>query len=103
MLQEWVTQVCAWMGRGSAGCRVLADAAGHVIAGEDFIHAEEFNLQPLEDDCKLLGSVLDDTLKTEVGAAGFSKLQKIRWAQPWAGLVLRRRRARDAEEAVIRR
>lgn len=71
-------------GRGASSAR--GDSIGPTaepfcapaLAGEDFIHAEEFNLQPLEDDCKLLGSLLDDTLKTEVGAAGFAKLQKIR-------------------------
>ncbi len=47
-------------------------------AGEDFTHADEFNLQPLEDDCKLLSSLLDDTLKLDVGPAGFAALNKIR-------------------------
>jgi len=41
-------------------------------------HSDELDLQPLEDDCKLLGSLLDDTLKLEVGPGGFAKLNKIR-------------------------
>ena len=48
-------------------------------AGEDFTHADELNLQALEDDCKLLGTLLDDTLKLDVGPAGFNSLAKIRW------------------------
>lgn len=48
-------------------------------AGED-LHGAELNLQPLEDDCKLLSSLLDDTLKLEVGPGGFQKLNKIRCA-----------------------
>ncbi len=39
---------------------------------------EEISLTQLEDDCRLLSTLLDDTLRLDVGAAGFSKLNKIR-------------------------
>ncbi|KAL6765264.1 phosphoenolpyruvate carboxylase-domain-containing protein [Haematococcus lacustris] len=58
-------------------------------AGEDWLHAEELNLTPLEDDCKLLGSVLDDTLKSEVGARIYAKLAKIRGQAHAASLLER--------------
>lgn len=34
---------------------------------------QEYPLAPLEDDCKLLGSLLDDCLRIEVGDHLFSK------------------------------
>jgi hypothetical protein len=39
---------------------------------------EEISLAALEDDCRLLSSLLDETLRMEVGVAGFNKLNKIR-------------------------
>ncbi|KAK9905656.1 hypothetical protein WJX75_003995 [Coccomyxa subellipsoidea] len=47
-------------------------------AFEDFHFAVEYPLAPLEEDCKLLGSLLDDCLRIEVGDHLFSKLETVR-------------------------
>uniref|UniRef100_A0A7S3VSI5 phosphoenolpyruvate carboxylase n=2 Tax=Dunaliella tertiolecta TaxID=3047 RepID=A0A7S3VSI5_DUNTE len=66
-------------------------------AGEDMHHADDFNLQPLEDDCKLLGTILDDALTLEVGQEGFNRLNKIR-AMAHAASMLER--SGDSEGAL---
>ncbi len=38
---------------------------------------EDYSLAPLEDDCKLLGGLLDEALKTEVGEELFLKVRQI--------------------------
>lgn len=45
---------------------------------DDYHVAEDFPLAALEDDCKLLGSMLDDCLKVEVGEELFKKVERIR-------------------------
>ncbi|GAB4814136.1 hypothetical protein N2152v2_001182 [Parachlorella kessleri] len=45
---------------------------------DDFHFAESYPLRPLEDDCQLLGDLLDDCLKVEIGEELFQKLEKIR-------------------------
>jgi hypothetical protein len=40
--------------------------------------AEEMSFQPLEDDCKLLGSLLDDCLRHEVGEDFMARIEKVR-------------------------
>ncbi|BDA47382.1 probable phosphoenolpyruvate carboxylase [Coccomyxa sp. Obi] len=45
---------------------------------EDFHFAVEYPLAPLEEDCKLLGSLLDDCLRIEVGDHLFQKLELVR-------------------------
>ena len=40
--------------------------------------AEEMSFQPLEDDCKLLGSLLDDCLRHEVGEEFMAQIEKVR-------------------------
>lgn len=42
---------------------------------DDYRYGEEYSLAPLIDDCKLLGSLLDDALKTEVGEELFGKVR----------------------------
>lgn len=45
----------------------------------DLLHyAEDYPLQPLVDDCRLLGSLLDDCLRIEVGDELFAKIERIR-------------------------
>ncbi|PRW39191.1 phosphoenolpyruvate carboxylase 4 [Chlorella sorokiniana] len=44
----------------------------------DFHIAEDYPLQPLVDDCRLLGSLLDDCLRIEVGDELFNKIERIR-------------------------
>ncbi|KAI7840424.1 hypothetical protein COHA_005854 [Chlorella ohadii] len=44
----------------------------------DFHIAEDYPLQPLVDDCRLLGSLLDDCLRIEVGDELFHKIERIR-------------------------
>lgn len=39
---------------------------------------QDFPLQALDDDCRLLGSLLDDTLRIEVGDVLFEKIERIR-------------------------
>ncbi|KAL4853378.1 Phosphoenolpyruvate carboxylase 2 [Chlorella vulgaris] len=41
-------------------------------------YAEDYPLQPLVDDCRLLGSLLDDCLRIEVGEELFQKIERIR-------------------------
>jgi hypothetical protein len=41
---------------------------------DDFHYAEDYPLRPLEDDCQLLGDLLDDCLKIEIGAELFQKV-----------------------------
>ena len=44
----------------------------------------EINLQPLNDDCKLLGSLLDTCLKHEIGETLFAKVgEKSTWLGWW--------------------
>lgn len=45
---------------------------------DDIVNIDEYSLAPLEDDCKLLGSLLDDCLKEEVGDELFKKLERVR-------------------------
>lgn len=45
---------------------------------DNFHFAADYPLAPLEDDCKLLGSLLDDCLKIEVGDELFQKVERIR-------------------------
>lgn len=40
---------------------------------DDYHFSEDFNVQPLIDDCNLLGKLLDDCLKSEVGVDLYSK------------------------------
>ena len=40
--------------------------------------AEEISFQGFEDDCKLLGNLLNDTLQREAGSTFVDKLEKIR-------------------------
>lgn len=44
----------------------------------DLHYAEDYPLQPLVDDCRLLGSLLDDCLRIEVGEDLFEKIKRIR-------------------------
>ena len=39
---------------------------------------QDFPLQALDDDCRLLGSILDDTLRIECGDVLFEKIERIR-------------------------
>ncbi len=49
-----------------------------------------YSLAPLIDDCKLLGILLDDCLKADVGTELFSKVERIRaLAQCAADLALK--------------
>ncbi|MEW5303367.1 MAG: hypothetical protein WDW36_006068 [Sanguina aurantia] len=45
---------------------------------DGFQHTGDYDLRPLEDDCSLLGSLLDDCLRVEVGENLFKKVQHIR-------------------------
>lgn len=45
---------------------------------DDYTFAEDYPLQPLVDDCRLLGSLLDDCLRLEVGDELFGKLERIK-------------------------
>jgi phosphoenolpyruvate carboxylase len=45
---------------------------------DDYHFAEDYSLAPLIDDCNLLGSLLDDCLKSEVGIELFNKVERIR-------------------------
>eukprot|EP00879_Flechtneria_rotunda_P031584 GHRR01034517.1.p1 GENE.GHRR01034517.1~~GHRR01034517.1.p1 ORF type:complete len:310 (+),score=62.63 GHRR01034517.1:705-1634(+) len=45
---------------------------------DDYTFAEDYSLAPLIDDCSLLGSLLDDCLKSEVGTELFHKVERIR-------------------------
>lgn len=38
-------------------------------------HVQEISLQPLDDDCRMLGSLLDQCLKHEIGDELFSKVR----------------------------
>lgn len=42
------------------------------------VTAEELDMAPLEDDCKLLQSLLDECLRLELGEELFSKIERIR-------------------------
>lgn len=39
-------------------------------------YAEDYPLRPLEDDCQLLGDLLDSTLKIEIGEELFQKARR---------------------------
>jgi phosphoenolpyruvate carboxylase len=41
---------------------------------DDYHFAEDYSLASLTDDCNLLGSLLDDCLKSEVGVELFNKV-----------------------------
>eukprot|EP00191_Tetraselmis_sp_GSL018_P008436 CAMPEP_0177617302 /NCGR_PEP_ID=MMETSP0419_2-20121207/24781_1 /TAXON_ID=582737 /ORGANISM="Tetraselmis sp., Strain GSL018" /LENGTH=105 /DNA_ID=CAMNT_0019115747 /DNA_START=204 /DNA_END=518 /DNA_ORIENTATION=+ len=45
---------------------------------DGFHFAEDYPLAPLEDDCRLLKSLLDDCLRIEVSDEFFQKLERIR-------------------------
>lgn len=45
---------------------------------DDIVNIDVYSLAPLEDDCKLLGTLLDDCLKEEVGEELFKKLERVR-------------------------
>eukprot|EP00884_Botryococcus_braunii_P017055 jgi/Botrbrau1/4032/Bobra.0016s0039.1 len=45
---------------------------------DDFHFAQDYPLQPFLDDCSLLGSLLDDCLRIEVGEELFEKVKRIR-------------------------
>jgi len=45
---------------------------------DDYHFAEDYSLAPLIDDCKLLGILLDDCLKADVGTELFTKVERIR-------------------------
>mmetsp|Transcript_31601 Transcript_31601/g.100786 ORF Transcript_31601/g.100786 Transcript_31601/m.100786 type:complete len:110 (-) Transcript_31601:524-853(-) len=45
---------------------------------DDYHFAEEYPLAPLEDDCRLLKSLLDDSLRIEVGEGLMGKLDRIK-------------------------
>ena len=56
---------------------------------------QDYPLAPLEDDCKLLGALLDDCLKIEVGDELFKKVRhtclvKVPWLLP-IGVSLQQR------------
>ncbi|KAL4519094.1 hypothetical protein Ndes2526A_g00199 [Nannochloris sp. 'desiccata'] len=52
----------------------------HFISGKSdvFSAAEDYPLQPLEDDCNLLGTLLDKCLEIEIGADLFKKYNRLR-------------------------
>ncbi|KAF8073001.1 Ppc2 [Scenedesmus sp. PABB004] len=59
--------------RGRAGDGAMTDST------DDFGYAAtNYNLAGLVDDCNLLGAVLDDCVKAEVGTELFSKIERIR-------------------------
>lgn len=45
---------------------------------DDYSFTEDYSLAPLQDDCALLGALLDDCLRSEVGAELFNKVERIR-------------------------
>mmetsp|Transcript_11538 Transcript_11538/g.34176 ORF Transcript_11538/g.34176 Transcript_11538/m.34176 type:complete len:888 (-) Transcript_11538:12-2675(-) len=59
------------------------------------LHAEEISLQPLDDDCRLLGSLLDQCLRHEIGDALFAKVERIRAVSHAAAMLSQK----GAEEA----
>lgn len=45
---------------------------------DDYHFAEDYSLAPLEDDCRLLGTLLDDTLKIDAGEELTAKIEHVR-------------------------
>lgn len=48
---------------------------------DGFQHTGDYDLRPLEDDCNLLGSLLDDCLRVEVGENLFKKVREEAWRE----------------------
>ncbi|GMH36089.1 hypothetical protein BSKO_03957 [Bryopsis sp. KO-2023] len=69
---------------------------------DDFHYAQEYPLAPLEDDCKLLGSLLDDCLRLEIGEEDFQKVESIRVLASCAS-QLARKSDMEASEALSRK
>lgn len=50
-----------------------------MVLADDYHYAENYPLRPLEDDCQLLGDLLDDCLKIEIGEELFEKVCVVGW------------------------
>lgn len=65
------------MATAAAGTAAAANQSGRVPCPELFTNPanlQDYPLQPLVDDCRLLGSLLDDCLRIEVGDELFAKV-----------------------------
>ncbi|CAG9464223.1 unnamed protein product [Pedinophyceae sp. YPF-701] len=67
---------------------------------DDLWHfAEDYPMAPLDEDCRLLGSLLDDTLRIEVGDVLFEKIGRIR-GMAQAAAMLSQNAAGDASKML---
>ena len=75
VMQRWVPARAAATAAAAGGA-----GASHAIANEcptcKLTHSQAGDLTLLEDDCKLLGAMLDDCLKVEVGESLFKKVRR---------------------------
>jgi len=60
-------------------CYLIAGVVEAYVQGLILLRfAEDYSLAPLIDDCTLLGNILDDCLRSEVGPELFNKVERIR-------------------------